>query len=141
MSGTDFFSIGYALAGLALALVSLYFLAMMLLMKLLQPQTTVVARYEPPTSVSPGVAAWLLERGELPRAMASAIVSMTAKSYVKIEQEGDLYSVTQLGPDVSFDLAPEEDALARRCSRSMTVLTLTSHLRSCARRFERSSAP
>ena len=45
--------------------------------------------------------------------MASAIVNMAAKSYLKIEQKDDLYSITQLGPDVSLDLAPEEDALAR----------------------------
>ena len=45
-------------------------------------------------------------------ALAAAIVSMAAKGYLKIEQSGDLYSITQLGPDVSLDLAPEEDVLA-----------------------------
>ena len=113
MPAINLFSMGYALAGLALALVILYFAAIALLQSLFVPKTSVVIRYEPPASVSPGVAAWLLEQGKLPRAMASAIVSMAAKSYVKIEQDGDLYSVTQLGPDVSLDLSPEEDALAR----------------------------
>ncbi|HEV2617619.1 MAG TPA: hypothetical protein VGU63_13530 [Candidatus Acidoferrales bacterium] len=104
---------GYELAGLALAFVVLYFLLVALVLRLFEPQPVVVARYEPPTCASPAVAAWLLERGALARAMASAIVNMAAKAYLKVEQNGDLYSVTQLGPDVSLDLEPEEDALAR----------------------------
>ncbi|HEU5409845.1 MAG TPA: hypothetical protein VFU57_02410 [Candidatus Acidoferrales bacterium] len=113
MPAVNLFSMGYALVGLALALVILYFAAMALLQSFFIPKAAIVTRYESPADVSPGVAAWLLERGKLPRAVASAIVSMAAKSYVKIEQHGDLYSVTQLGPDVSLDLTPEEDALAR----------------------------
>jgi hypothetical protein len=35
------------------------------------------------------------------------------RATLKIEQNGDLYSLTQLGPDVSLLLEPEEDALAR----------------------------
>lgn len=100
------------LPGLALALVVLYFLAVML-SRFLGPHTTVVVRYAPPSGASPGVAAWLLDRGDLPRAMASALVNMAAKRYLKIEQMGDLYSITRLGPDLSLELAPEEDALAR----------------------------
>lgn len=38
---------------------------------------------------------------------------MAAKDYLRIEQENDFYSLTQLSPDVSLDLEPEEDALAR----------------------------
>lgn len=113
MAFDNLLPMGYGLAGLALALILLYFVAMMFLMRLSETRTTALVRYEPPTGASPGVAAWLLERGDLSRAMASAIVNMAAKSYVKIEQDGDLYSVTQLGPDVSLGLAPEEDALAR----------------------------
>lgn len=109
----NYFAMGYALAALALACVLIYFLLAALLLRLFDPQTVLVARYEPPACASPAVAAWLFERGELPRAMASAIVNMAAKGYLKIDQSGDIYSVTQLGPDVSLDLEPEEDALAR----------------------------
>ncbi len=139
MAASELLSMGYALAGLALALVVLYFFVMMLLMRLLEPQATAVARYEPPASMSPGVAAWLLEHGELPRAMASAIASMAAKSYVKIEQDGDIYSVTQLGPDVSLDLAPEEDALARTLFKGYDCFEFdepSPHLREALRAFE-----
>lgn len=113
MPAINLFSTGYALAGLALALVILYFAVIALLQSLFELKPSIVTRYEPPANVSPGVAAWLLEHGKLPRALASAIVSMAAKCYVKIEQDGDFYSVTQLGPDASLDLSPEEDALAR----------------------------
>lgn len=97
----------------ALTFLLLYFIIVALTIRLFERQPVLVARYEPPKGASPAVAAWLLERGALPRAVAAAIVSMAAKGYVKIEQRGDLYSITQLGPDVSLDLAPEEDALAR----------------------------
>lgn len=97
----------------ALVFVLLYFVIAALAVRLFEPQPVLVARYEPPKGASPAVAAWLFERGELPRAMAAAIVNMAAKAYVRIEQNGDLYSIIQLGPDVSLDLAPEEDALSR----------------------------
>lgn len=113
MPGFNFFTMAYALSALALALVILYFFSCALVLRLFEPQSVVVARYEPPSNVSPGVAAWLLERGALPRAVASALVNMAAKSYIRIEQRGDLYSVIQAGPDVSLYLEPEEDALAR----------------------------
>ena len=97
----------------ALIFVLLYFVIVALAIRIFEPQSVLVAQYKLPTGVSPAVAAWLLERGALPRALAAAIVNMAAKRYVKIEQDGDLYSITQLGPDVSLDLEPEEDALAR----------------------------
>lgn len=118
MDFSNLLPMGNALAGLALALTIVYFFSMMLLMKLGETRTSAVVRYEPPASASPGVAAWLLERGDLSRAMASSLVNMAAKSYVKIEQDGDLYSVTRLGPDVSLELSPEEDALARTLFKS-----------------------
>jgi hypothetical protein len=100
-------------AVLALIFVLLYFVIVALAIRIFEPLHVLVAQYKPPTGVSPAVAAWLLERGALPRALAAAIVNMAAKRYLKIEQTGDLYSITQLGPDVSLDLEPEEDALAR----------------------------
>lgn len=110
---SDFAAMGYALAGSALAFVVLYFLIVALVLSFFDPKTVVVARYEPPKSASPAVAAWLLERGNLSRAMAAAIVNMAAKGYLKIKQSDNIYTVTKLGPDVCLDLQPEEDALAR----------------------------
>jgi Predicted membrane protein (DUF2207) len=101
------------LPALALALVLFYFVFAVLAVTLFEPKTVLVAKYEPPKGASPAVAAWLFDRGELPRALAVAIVHMATKGYVRIEQNRDLYTITQLGPDVSLDLSPEEDAIAR----------------------------
>jgi hypothetical protein len=98
---------------LALALVLFYFVFAVLALTLFEPKTVLVTRYEPSKGASPAVAAWLFDHGELPRALAAALVHMAVKGYVRIEQNGDLYTITQLGPDVSLDLSPEEDAIAR----------------------------
>lgn len=100
-------------AVVALIFVLLYFVVVALAIRIFEPRPVLVAQYEPPRGISPAVAAWLLERGALPRALGAAIVNMAPKRYLRIEQSGDLYSITQLGPDVSLDLEPEEDALAR----------------------------
>ena len=103
----------YHLAFLTLALVCAYFVVAALAPRLSNHQEVLVSRYEPPPGASPAVAAWLFERGKLARAMTAALVNMAAKGYLKIEQSGDLYSITRLGPEVSLSLEPEEDALAR----------------------------
>lgn len=105
--------IGYQLALLALILVCVYFVVVALAPRLFVRQELLVLHYEPPPGASPAVAAWLFERGKLSRALAAAVVNMAAKGYVKIEQSGEYYSLTRLGPEVSLSLEPEEDALAR----------------------------
>ena len=113
MSEFNSFVTGYEPAVLALFFVLAYFFLAALLLRISAPEPVLVARYEPPAKSSPAVAGWLFESGEMPRAMAAAVVNMASKGYLKIEQNGDLYSLTQLGPDVSLLLEPEEDALAR----------------------------
>lgn len=73
-----------------------------------------MASYSVPAGASPAVAAWLLERNDLPRAVAAALVNMAAKGYLKIEQSNDLFSVAQLQIGSSAPLEPEEHALAYR---------------------------
>jgi Predicted membrane protein (DUF2207) len=107
------FITGYEPAILALAFVLAYFLLMAQMVRFFEPEQVLVPAYNPPKGATPAVAAWLFERGKLARALAAAVVNMAAKGYLRIEQNGDLYSLTQLGTDVSLLLAPEEDALAR----------------------------
>lgn len=107
------FVTGYEPAVLALVFVFAYFVLAALILRLPGPGRVSVPRYEPPLGGSPGIAAWLLERGKLSRAMAAALVDMAAKGYLKIEQSGDLCTVTQLLAEVPGPLQPEEDALAR----------------------------
>jgi len=104
---------GYTPAILALVLVAAYFALVVLIVRRPGPQRVSVPRYQPPPGASPAVAAWLLER-DLSRAVAAALVNMAAKGYLKIEQNQDLCSVTQLQPEPAPQLEPEEDALSYR---------------------------
>ena len=108
----------YAPAVLALCFVLAYYSLVALLQRLPGPGRVLVPRYEPPPGASPAVAAWLFERGNVPRAMAAAFVNMAAKGYLKIEQKGDLYSLTQLESGRSAQLDPEEDILAYKLLES-----------------------
>lgn len=108
-----YFVTGYVPVVLALVLVLAYFVLAALLLRVSGPAGILVSRYEPPPGASPAVAAWLFEPGELPRAMAAAVVNMAAKRFLKIEQSGELYSLTKLETEPSAPLEPEEDALAR----------------------------
>jgi hypothetical protein len=113
----DNFTTGYIPVVLALLLVVTYFNVLALLMRVTGSRQVSVARYEPPTGASPAVAAWLIESGKLPRAMAAALVNMAAKGYLKIEQSQDLVWVTQLATETSMPLRPEERVLAQSLFR------------------------
>jgi hypothetical protein len=110
----DFNNFGtvYGLATLALLIVVAYYVLVSGILRIPRSQRVSVARYEPPAGASPGVAAWLCERGRLPRAIAASLVNMAAKGYLKIEQTEDLVSVTQIAAGASAPLEPEEDVLA-----------------------------
>lgn len=48
-----------------------------------------VTRYDPPEGISAAVAAYLVESGRCERAFAAGIVSLAAKGYIEIQQQGD----------------------------------------------------
>jgi hypothetical protein len=48
-----------------------------------------VTRYDPPEGISAGVAAYLVESGRCERAFAAGIISLAAKGYIEIQQQGD----------------------------------------------------
>lgn len=48
-----------------------------------------VTQHKPPDSISPAVAACLMEDGRFERAFAAALVSLAAKGYVGIQQQND----------------------------------------------------
>jgi predicted membrane protein DUF2207 len=105
--------IGYWPAYLALAFVTAYFILVALFLRIPGYKHVSVPAYDPPAGGSPAVAAWLFERGRLPRAMAAALVSMAAKGCVEIELTDDFVTVTQLAKEFDARLEPEEDALVR----------------------------
>lgn len=104
----------YALPWLGFLMVMGYFLVVTLLLRLPRKHRVAVPRYTPPEGISPAAAAWMLERGKLPRAMAAAMVNMAAKGFLRIEQYGDTYTLHKL-ETAAAHLEPEEDALACSC--------------------------
>lgn len=132
------FATVYGLATLALLLVFAYYVLVSGMLRIPGPQRVSVARYEPPKGASPGVAAWLCERGRLPRAIAASLVNMAAKGYVKIEQTQDLVSVTQIATELPAPLEPEEDVLARNMFRGYDLFDFaqsTPQLAKCVESF------
>jgi hypothetical protein len=111
MSELRQFAPGYDLAILGLVVVLAYYLFMSLAVRIPRSRRMAVASYEPAAGASPAVAAWLLECGNMPRAMAAALVNMAAKGYLTIEQSSDLFSVTKAANAAWETLEPEEDAL------------------------------
>ena len=98
------------LAWLGVAFTSVYFVLAYCAVRMVKRKTAVVVRYAAPDGISPAAAAWLLERGELPRAMGAAILSMVAQQVLTIQRDGDLYTLRKISADAP-DLAPEEQAL------------------------------
>lgn len=104
---------GYELAVAAWCVVLVYYVLLATVVLRRGPLRVAVTRYQAPVECSPAVAAWLLERGKMPRAVAAALVSMAAKGCLTIEQSTDLVSVTEV-PGAPYEkLHPEEDALGR----------------------------
>ena len=117
--------IAYELVAAAWLVVLIYYLLIALIANRKGPQRVAVTRYQAPPEVSPAVAAWLLECGKMPRAVAAALVSIAAKGCLTIEQSQDLVSVTKV-PNSPFEtLHPEEDSLARDHSPATIASILT----------------
>lgn len=71
---------------------------------------TRVAKYEPPSGVSPALAAYLRERGISARPFVVAILNMAAKGYLRISKGPNNYLLTRA--DASVTLEPEESIIA-----------------------------
>jgi hypothetical protein len=103
----------YAPLALVLILVTGYYLVAVMVIRFPEKPRVVVERYEPPKGVSPAIASWLFEPGDLPRAIAAALMNMAAKGFLRIEQKGDLYSIIRQENFPSVPQEPEEHVLTR----------------------------
>jgi Predicted membrane protein (DUF2207) len=112
------FAAGYDPAILALFLVFGYYSFVTLFRRGASSGHVSVPSYSLPAGASPAVAAWLLERNDLPRAVAAALVNMAAKGYLKIEQSKGSFSVVKLDAGSSVQIEPEEDALTCKLFRN-----------------------
>lgn len=95
---TDFggtFSI-YGLAWIGVALTFVYFLIVAIALHWKSAHTVDVTRYEPPENVSPALAAYLIENGRCERAFAAAIISLAAKGFLKIHEDGGRFALEKL---------------------------------------------
>lgn len=107
----------YGAGTLALLVVSAYYIAVAAILRVPRSRKVSVVRYEPPAGVSPAVAAWLCERGRLPRSVAAALVSLAAKGCIKIEQIEDVVTVKHNPAAAAVRLEPEEDVILRPLAR------------------------
>jgi hypothetical protein len=84
------------LAWLGVAFTFAYFVLAYVALRMPREKPVVVVRYTPPEGISPGEAAWLLERGELPRAIAAAVLSLAAKGILSIKREDGVYELKRI---------------------------------------------
>ena len=92
-----------------------------------------VALYDPPSGISPAVAAYLWERGVSDKPFVVALMNMASKGWLKIEQGPADYLVSR--GDASPQLEDEEQVVAKELLRGSTstqevcgVLVSTLHL-------------
>ncbi len=111
------------LAWLGVAFTCVYFVLAYIAVRMVKRKTVAVVRYAPPDGISPAAAAWLLERGELPRAMGAAILSLVAKRVLTIQRLDDIYTLHTISADAP-DLAPEEKALMYAWFRHDDIFSL-----------------
>jgi hypothetical protein len=107
LSGADAPASAYMQAWTGLALVLLYYVMAMILLRRSQPSSTSVTGYEPPRDLSPALAGYLFETGRCERAFAAALVSLAVKGYLEIRQTKDWFTLKRLR-ELDDSLPPEE---------------------------------
>ena len=100
----------YSQAWIGLGIVGVYYFGLFLVFRARTGRPISVTQYEPPKGISPGVAAHLRENGRYERAFASALVSLSAKGFLEIEQDKDWFSLRKLREDDGA-LPPEESMI------------------------------
>jgi hypothetical protein len=128
-----------ALAWYGLVVVAAYFFLVSLMLRWRHRRGVRVAQYEPPTGISPAVAAYLWERGVSDKPFVVAMVNMTAKGFLKIEQGPKDYLLSRV--DASVALEDEEQVIAEalfRGSQSSVCLSQLFTLTSAAREARKS---
>jgi hypothetical protein len=110
LAGADAPDSAYNLAWAGLALVLLYYIAATIFLNWTRSRSVEVTKYEPPPSLSPGIAAYILTNGRCERAFAAALVSLAVKGYLEIRQNKDWYALRRLREGDS-SLALEESTI------------------------------
>jgi hypothetical protein len=83
----------YAFAWIGVALTFVYFLIVTTVLHWKSAHAVDVTRYEPPQGISPVLAAFLIENGRCERAFAAALISLAAKGFLRIHEDGDRFAL------------------------------------------------
>ena len=105
-------SVLYTQAWIGVAIVAAYYVSLFLLFRLKAHHQVEVTEYEPPKGVTPAMAAYLAENGRSERAFAAALVSLCAKGFLTIEEDGDWCTVRKRRED-DTNLPAEESLILR----------------------------
>ena len=88
----------YAFAWIGVALTFVYFLIVASALHWKSAHAVDVTRYEPPENISPALSAYLIQNGRCERAFAAAIISLAAKGFLRIHEDGDRFALKKLKP-------------------------------------------
>jgi hypothetical protein len=100
----------YGLAWIGVALTFVYFMIVAIALHWKSAHTVDVTRYEPPESVSPALAAYLIENGRCERAFSAALISLAAKGFLQIHEDGGRFALKKLR-DAEASLPAEESCI------------------------------
>jgi hypothetical protein len=111
------------LVWLGVAATFVYFIVAALLLRLPKKRGVQVVGYEPPAGISPGAAAWLLEGGELPRAIVATLLNLVAKGVLTVKRCDGTYEMQRVCTPTQ-PLLQEERALMYAWFRTGNALML-----------------
>jgi predicted membrane protein DUF2207 len=100
----------YTFAWIGVALTFLYFSIVAIALHWKSAHAVDVTRYEPPENISPALAAFLIENGRCERAFAAALISLAAKGFLTIHEDGDRFALKKL-KDADASLSAEESCI------------------------------
>jgi predicted membrane protein DUF2207 len=119
----------YSLDWVCIGILLIFYIATVVALRW-SPKTTTVTQYDPPDGVSPALAAYLRDNGRCERAFAAALISLASKSYVRIQQRKDWFTLEKLrGSDSSLPL--EESTILKTLFYPPSIHTYKFNSREC----------
>jgi uncharacterized membrane protein YgcG len=86
---------------------------------------TIIPLYTPPDGITPAAMRYICRMGWDNKVMASALINMAVKGYIKLEESGDVYTIRRAGAPDSV-LSTEEAVLAEKLLEQGDSLELES---------------
>lgn len=119
---------GWLFAGLGtFALAGLYYLAAWFMVGRDPPMRQVIPLFRPPQGFGAAATRYVWRQGSDDKTFAAALVGLAVKGLVRIEDDGDDYSVTALSRPAVKDLSPAEQALYKAMPSGSLTLKQSNH--------------